>query len=116
MSNYNLCVLVGNLTADAELHHSTGGTVIANFTIATNNKRGDKEEVLFMSCVTFGKLAEIVIKYTQKGKKVLVDGRLVEEKWETNDGDKRSRIKLYVNQLRLLGSPNTTDAGVKEEF
>jgi len=113
MSNYNLCVLMGNLTGEAELHHSTGGTAIASFTIATNSKRGDNEEVLFMSCVTFGKLAEIVIKYTSKGKKVLVDGRLVQEKWETDDGGKRSKIKLYVNQLRLLGSPA---ADTKEEF
>jgi single-strand DNA-binding protein len=110
MSNFNESILLGNLTADPELHHTTGGTSIAN-------KSGDREETLFMQCVAFGKLAEIVIKYTQKGKKVLVSGRLVQENWETDEGAKRSKIKLYVNQLRLLGSPNTADTPEpKEEF
>lgn len=117
MSNFNESILLGNLTSDPELHHTTGGISIANFTVAVNNKSGDREETLFMRCVAFGKLAEIVIKYTQKGKKVLVSGRLVQENWETDEGAKRSTIKLYVNQLRLLGSPNSSGtAETKEEF
>lgn len=116
MSNFNECILLGNLTADAELKYATSGTAIANFNLAVNSKAGSRDETLFMPCVVFGKLSEVVIKYTQKGKKVLVSGRLVEERWETDDGAKRSRVKLYVNQLRLLGSPNNSDTKTDEEF
>lgn len=105
MANFNLTVLMGNLTADAELHYTDSGTAIANFTMAVNTKYGEREETLFMSCVTFGKLSDIVVKYTQKGKSVLVSGRLVQEKWENTEGQKRSKIKLYVDKLQLLGGP-----------
>jgi single-strand DNA-binding protein len=117
MASYNEAILMGNLTADPELKYTTGGTSLCNFNLAVNNKMKDREEVLFMPCVVFGKLSEVVIKYCSKGKNILVNGRLVEERWENDEGQKRSKIKLYVNQLRLLGSPNTADTPEpKEEF
>ena len=114
MANFNQSVLMGHMVADAELHYTDGGTAIANFTIAVNSKYGEREETLFMPCVAFGKITDIIVKYTNKGKNVMVTGRLVEERWETEEGNKRSRMKLYVDRLQLLGGGNknaTDDEG-----
>lgn len=115
MSSFNETILIGNLVANAELHYTEGGTSIANFTLAVNSKMKEREEVLFMPCVVFGKLSDVVVKYTQKGKSILVTGRLVEEKWENTEGQKRSKIKLYVTQLRLLGSSSSPDSETTPE-
>ena len=116
MANFNETILLGNLTKDAELSYTNSGSGVANFSIAVNNKAGEREETLFMPCVVFGKLADVVIKYTQKGKSVMVAGRLVQEKWTNADGDKRSAIKLYVRTLQLLGQPTKKDDSDDSDF
>lgn len=109
MANYNQAILIGNLTAEPNLNYTQSGTPVANFTVAVNSKFGEREETLFMSCVVFGKLADVVVKYCPKGKNVLVTGRLVLESWTTAEEQKRSQIKLYVSQLQLLGSASKED-------
>lgn len=119
MGSFNNTVLMGNAVAEPELHYTGSGTEVANFSIAVNTKRGERERVLFLPCVVFGKLAEISVKYIQKGKNILVSGELVQEQWENDEGQKRSQIKLYINQLQLLGSPaggNPEDKTESEEF
>jgi len=113
MGNYNQTILMGNLTKEPELHYTQSGASVASFDIAVNTKYGEKEETLFMPCVVFGKLADIVVKYAPKGKNVLVTGRLVLESWTNAEEQKRSKIKLYVNSLQLLGGP--TGAGNPKE-
>lgn len=109
MGSFNECILMGNLTRDAELHYTDSGSAVANFSLAVNSKVGDREEVLFMPCVVFGKIADVVIKYTHKGKNIMVAGRLVLDRWTNSEGEKRSQVKLYVRTLQLLGSPNKPD-------
>lgn len=108
MANYNKIILVGNLTRDPELRYTAGGTAVASFGIASNRRyrQGDetKEEVLFIDVVVFGKQAENVSEYLQKGRPVLVDGRLSYRKWETENGQTRSKHEVVANTIQFLGT------------
>jgi single-strand DNA-binding protein len=109
-ANFNNTTLVGNLTKDPELRFTNSGTAVVNFSLAVNNPARD-DEVLFINCVAFAKLAEVIDKYTEKGKNILINGRLVLDSYETNEGEKRSQIKLFTQSMQLLGSSTgaTTD-------
>jgi len=102
-ANYNYVCCAGNLTRNPEMKYTGSGTPVVNFSLAVNNPVSSKDEVLFIECVAFGKLAEIITEYTAKGKNILVSGRLVLESWTTDEGAKRSKIKLYVSTMQLLG-------------
>lgn len=99
---YNKVILIGNLTKEAELRYLPTGTPLTEFNLAVNTKRGDKDEVLFIAVTLFGKLAEAISKYLDKGKQVLVEGRLQEQRWE-HDGRNYRKSVVIANQVRLLG-------------
>jgi single-strand DNA-binding protein len=103
MSNYNHAVLMGHLTTDPEKRVTSAGKPVTNFTVAVNGFRSvdGEEEVLYMPCAVFGKTAETAGKSLGKGDPVLVDGRLVQVRWE-QEGQKRSRTELRVFRLRFL--------------
>ena len=102
MSNLNQVTLQGNLTEDIELRYTetTGEKrAIANFSIAINNGFGDKATTTFINCVAFGKQAEIIAKFFSKGRQILVRGALHQNKWETPEGEKRSRIEVRLENF-----------------
>jgi single-strand DNA-binding protein len=105
---YNKIILAGNLTRDIEIKYTQGGSAIGNTAIATTRKfksaTGEqKEEVLFIDLTFFGRTAEIANQYLRKGSKVLVDGRLKLDQWTAQDGSKRSRHSVTVENLQMLG-------------
>ena len=105
-TDINSVVLIGNLTRDAELRYSGSGTAICKFSIASNysRKQGDNwtEETSFFDAVLIGRRGEALHKYLVKGKKIGIQGELRQDRWE-QDGQKRSRVEIYVNDLNLLG-------------
>ncbi len=106
---YNKIILAGNLTRDIEIRYTQSGAAIGNTAIATSRKfksqTGEqKEEVLFVDITFFGRTAEIANQYLRKGSKVLVDGRLRLEQWTAQDGSKRSKHSVTVENLQMLGS------------
>jgi single-strand DNA-binding protein len=106
---YNKVILVGNLTRDIEVRYSQSGSAIANSAIATSRKfksqMGEqKEEVMFVDITFFGRTAEIANQYLRKGSKVLVEGRLTFQQWVAQDGSKRSKHSVTVENLQMLGS------------
>ncbi len=103
MPNFNKAILIGHLVKEPEMRTTPSGTSVANFTIATNRKYKEQEETLFMDCVAFGKLGDVIGNYTFKGAAILVEGRLRQERWE-KDGQKFSKIKLIAEQIQLLSS------------
>jgi len=118
---YNKVVLVGNLTRDVEIRYSQSGSAIGNVGIATSRKwksqTGEqKDEVMFIDLTFFGRTAEIANQYLRKGSKVLVDGRLVFQQWTAQDGSKRSKHAITVENLQMLDSkadsqnPNNTNS------
>lgn len=106
---YNKIILAGNLTRDIEVRYTQSGSAIGNTAIATSRKfksqTGEqKEEVLFVDITFFGRTAEIANQYLRKGSKVLVDGRLKLDQWTAQDGSKRSKHSVTVENLQMLGS------------
>jgi single-strand DNA-binding protein len=101
---FNRVVLVGNLTRDPEVRFTPNGTAVCNFGIATNRKYGEKEEVFFGEITAWGKLGETCEKYLQKGSKALIDGRLLTETWETEDGKKKSKTRIVAENVRFMDS------------
>jgi single-strand DNA-binding protein len=106
---YNKVIMVGNLTRDIELRYLPSGSAIAKSAIATSYKyktqTGEpKEEVCFLEFTVFGKGAEILNQYVRKGSKVLLEGRLIFEQWQTNDGNNRNRHTLRVDEFKFLDS------------
>jgi len=105
----NQHVGIGNLTADPEMRYTPQGSAVTQFSIAINEKRGDKENVEFIDYVCWDKLAETVAEWARKGRKVCVTSSYHTERWETNDGQKRSRVRMRAHNVEFLDSPRRDD-------
>ncbi|MBP6924915.1 single-stranded DNA-binding protein [Candidatus Saccharibacteria bacterium] len=123
---FNKVVLLGNLTADPELRTTTGGQNVASFTIAIsrtwNNAQGEKqEETSFINCTAWGRTGETIAKYVQKGRQLLVSGRLQQRTWQDKDtGKNRSAIDVIVEEFSFVsdgsrggGSSSSSSASAK---
>ena len=106
MTGFNKVILIGNLTKNPELRYTPSGTPVASFGLAVNRKfrQGEelKEEVCFIDIVVFGKTAEHCGQYLSKGSGVIVDGRLQQRRWETDDGQKRSKHEVVAQTVNFL--------------
>lgn len=109
MANYNKVILVGNLTRDPQLKYLPSQMAVVEFGLAINHKYRtktgeDREEVCFIECSCFGKGGEVINQYCQKGKQLLVEGRLKFDTWEDKQGGgKRSKHVVVVENFQLLG-------------
>jgi single-strand DNA-binding protein len=116
MPSYNRVILMGNLTRDPEVRTTPQGTSICKFGIAVSrqSKSADgtaKEEVVFLDVDSFGKQAEIIGKYFSRGRPILVEGRLRMDQWETQGGEKRSKLCVVLENFQFVGSRADEDAG-----
>jgi single-strand DNA-binding protein len=107
MANLNKVMLMGNITRDPELKYMPSQTAVCDFGLAINRTwTGQdgvkKEEVTFVDCTCFGKTAEILAKYKKKGDPLFVDGRLKLDQWEAQDGSKRSKMRVVVENFQFL--------------
>ncbi len=109
MANFNKIMLMGNLTRDPQLSYTPNQTAVVDFGLATNRKwtgqdGSQREETCFVDCRAFGRLAENMNKYLTKGRPVFVEGRLTFDTWTAQDGTKRSRHKVTVENFQFLPS------------
>src|SRR6187455_2254740 len=117
MANYNKIILVGNLTRDPQLKYLPSQMAVAEFGLAVNHKfktksGEDREEVLFIDCACFGRGGEIINQYCQKGKQLLVEGRLKYDTWEDKQGGgKRSKHSVVVDTFQFLGGRDGGQGG-----
>ena len=108
--NFNKVFLMGNLTRDVEIRHTSGNTAVGNFGIATNRKfktqSGEqREEVTFVDCEAWGRTAEVMSQYLSKGRPVFIEGRLKLDQWEDkNGGGKRSKLTVVVENFQFIDS------------
>jgi single-strand DNA-binding protein len=112
---YNKVVLVGHLTRDVELRYTPNGSAFATVGIATNRRwksqMGDmREETMFIDLTFFGRTAEIANQYLRRGSKVLVDGRLTLNEWIGQDGMKRTKHSITVENLTMLDTKAESEA------
>ena len=104
-TNMNNVSVVGNATRDPELRFTPSGQAIATFGIAVNrswrNKQSNEweEAVSFFDVTCWAQMAENVAESIQKGTRVVVTGRLEQRSWETNDGEKRSKVEIVAEEI-----------------
>ncbi len=114
--NLNKAMIIGNLTRDPELRNTASGQSVASFAVATNfvwtDQSGQQQKkVEFHNIIAWRKLAEICAKYLHKGSKVYIEGRLQTTDWTGQDGVKRYRTEIVIDNMIMLdnkgGSTNT---------
>ena len=107
MRGINLVIVGGNLGEDPTLRYTSGGQAVVSLSLAINEKwKGgdgeDKERTTWIRVTVFGKQAEACFEHLKKGSSVLVQGRLVENKWQDQSGAQRSRIDIMANRVDFL--------------
>lgn len=111
----NKVQLIGNLGAKVELKTLESGKVVGHVTIATNesykNQKGEKvTETTWHNLVIWGKTAEILEKYTDKGSEVGIEGKLSNRAYTDKNGEKRYMTEIVVNDILLLGASKAKTA------
>src|SRR3989344_2496708 len=104
--NLNKVLLIGNLTRDPELKSLPSGQQLASFSIATNrfwtDKQGQKQsQAEFHNCVAFARQAEVISQYCTKGSLIYVEGRIQTRSWDAQDGTKKYRTEIIVENMRF---------------
>ncbi len=115
MANFNRILLMGNLTRDPQLSYTPNQTAVVDFGLATNRRwtgqdGSQREETCFVDCRMFGKRAEVINKYCKRGNPLFIEGRLTFNSWEAQDGSKRSKLRVTVENFEFLGR-GVVDAG-----
>ena len=114
---FNKVILMGNLTRDPESRTTPSGQSVTNFSLAVNRtwKGADgqqNEAVSYIDCVAWGKPGEIIAQYMQKGRALLVSGRLDQRSWEDKEsGGKRSKIEVIVEDFNFVGGGDGGNSG-----
>ena len=112
---FNKVILMGNLTRDPETRQTPNGQSVTNFSLAISRSwKGQdgstQEDVSFIDCVAWGKTGEIIAQYVQKGRPILVSGRLDQRSWE-QDGNKRSKVEVVVEDFNFVGGGGSEGSG-----
>jgi len=117
MASFNKVILLGNLTRDPELRYTPQGAAVCEFALAlnyvyTNKQTGQKvEEVSFIDLVAWGKTGETIAEYMKKGRQILIEGRLKQDRWEAQDGKKMSKVRVTVESFQFVGSKPGGEGG-----
>lgn len=112
----NRATILGRLTRDPEIKTTTSGKTVATMSLATNRSWTDqsgakKELVEYHNCVVWGKLAEIVGQYLSKGRRAYVEGRIQTRDWVGQDGVKKYRTEIVVDNMIMLDGPKGSGSG-----
>jgi single-strand DNA-binding protein len=115
MANFNKVMLMGNLTRDVELRTTQGGTQVAKLGMAINRKwtqNGEtKESTCFVDMTAFGRQAEVLAQYVGKGSPLFVEGRLEYSTWEGQDGQKKNKLEVVIENFQFIGAPRGASGG-----
>jgi len=103
--------LIGHVGQTPEIKTLEDGRKVANFSIATNesyrNAKGEKiEQTYWHNLVAWGKTAELIENYVEKGKEIAIGGKLTNRSYETKDGQKRYVTEIVVQEVLLLSAKN----------
>lgn len=120
MASYNKVILIGHLTRDPEIKFMPDSTPLCKFGLALNEKfkTADgtlQETVHFVDCEAWNKTAEVIGEHFKKGKPILVEGSLKYDSWETEAGEKRSKLKVRVFRFEFIGSKQDADADAETD-
>ena len=115
----NKVFITGNLTRDPELRETASGFQVLNFGVAVNDRRKNQQTqqwedyTNFVDCTMFGNRAASVSRFLGKGSKVAIEGKLRWSQWEAQDGSKRSKLEVIVDELEFMTS---RDGGQQPQY
>ncbi len=109
MASYNRVILLGNLTRDPEVRYTPQGTAVCDVGLAVNERRKNAagewiDEVVYVDVTLWGRTAEVAGEYLTKGSPILIEGRLRLDTWESQEGQKRSRLRVVGERMQMLGA------------
>jgi single-strand DNA-binding protein len=109
MASLNKVLLIGNLTRDPEVRMMSNGRPVCNFGLALNRSYKDsdgnrKDETTFVDVECFGPRAEAVGRFFSKGRSIFVEGRLKLDQWESKEGEKRSALRVVLDNFEFVDS------------
>ena len=108
----NRVELLGRVGVDPELRQTQNGTSVVQLRLATDRRNGEGEtQTDWHTVVCWAKQAEAVAEYVQKGERVYVAGRLQQQSWETDAGERRNRIEIHASEVIFLGAGNGNGNG-----
>lgn len=106
MAGDTVITVIGNLTADPELRWTQSGAAVADFTVASTPRTYDRNagewrdgDTLFMRCSVWRETAENVAESLRKGMRVIVQGRLTQRSYDTQQGERRTVVELQVDEI-----------------
>ena len=115
----NRVVITGNLTKDAELRKTSSNLPVLGFSLAVNERRKKGEEWVdyanFVDCVIFGTRAEGLSKILKKGGRIAVEGKLRYSTWETEEGQKRSKLEVIADEVVLFSAKDSAKKEASED-
>lgn len=117
MSDINSVTLVGRLVEKPIIKYSPSGTAVTNLRVANNTYVKSAEnntKANFFTVVVFGKQAENCEKYLDKGRQIIINGRLDQNSWEDNNGNKRSTVRVIANAVQFIGGAPNSSAKMPE--
>lgn len=112
MANLNRVLLIGRLTADPELRHTTSDIPVASFTVAINRRArsGEQPKADFIDVVAWRQLAEFVTRFFRKGSPIFVGGSLQLRTWKDNQGNNRRTYEVIADDLQFVESRRESQA------
>lgn len=112
---FNKVILAGRLTRDPELRQTSNGVAVASFSLAVDKPfNKDKEKAAdFFDCVAWRGTADFVSRYFEKGKPILVEGRLQNNDFTNKDGEKRRRVEVLVEKVSFIGGKDEKPTAAK---
>lgn len=115
----NKVILIGNLGKDPEVKSLESGTSLASFSMATSEsytKDGERQTTTeWHNIVAWGKLADIVGKYLQKGSTVYIEGKIKTRSWDDKDGNKKYATDIIAEKLTMLGKKQDSSQSPKPD-
>ena len=121
----NITILKGNLTRDPEINTLPSGDSVVNFSIAVNDYYNDKQTgqqkqiTDYFDCKAYGSKADNINKFFNKGRPILIEGALKQEKWTDNNGQNRSKVIVRIKDWQFVDSKNNdnnTGSTVKKQY
>lgn len=112
--SFNKVILVGNLGKDPELRYTAQGTPVCTFSMATNERRKDRngdlqDQTTWFRITLWQKRAETASQYLQKGMPVYIEGRLRVEEYNDRDGKPRHSLEVEATEMQFIGSRKQED-------
>jgi len=118
MANLNRVLLIGRLTADPELRHTTSDIPVASFSVAVNRRTrsGEQSQADFIDIVAWRQLAEFVTRFFKKGSPIFVSGSLQLRTWKDSQGNNRRTFEVVADDLQFVESRRDSQGSSENTF